>query len=95
MSITTSSLTAAPVFQASGLASGMDTQGIIDSLMAIENRRVERIQEKQLDYTTQLTSLTDLIIKGQALKKRNRRRQTLQSIGANAEKVWEAGAPQK
>lgn len=68
MPITTSSLTAPPVFQASGLASGMDTQGIIDGLMAIENKRVERIQQKQLDYTTQLSSLTDLIIKGQSLR---------------------------
>jgi len=44
----------------SGLASGMDTQAIIDAMMNIARAPVARLQNKRKTYTTQLSTLSDL-----------------------------------
>lgn len=43
-----------------GLASGLDTQGIITSLIAIENTRVAREQTKKSDYELKLSTFNEL-----------------------------------
>jgi flagellar hook-associated protein 2 len=58
-----------PVFQAGGLASGLDTMGIVDALVGIEEVRVQRLEQKKLDYTTQLTKLTEVIVSSQELRR--------------------------
>jgi flagellar hook-associated protein 2 len=58
-----------PVFQAGGLASGLDTMGIVDALVGIEEVRIKRIEQKKLDYTTQMTKLTEVIVSSQELRR--------------------------
>jgi flagellar hook-associated protein 2 len=58
-----------PVFQAGGLASGLDTLGIVDALVGIEEIRVQRLEKKKLDYTTQLTKLTEVLVASQDFRR--------------------------
>ena len=58
-----------PVFQAGGIASGLDTNAIVDALVGIEEVRIDRLEKKKLDYTTQLTTMTDVIVKSQDLRR--------------------------
>ncbi len=57
-----------PTFQASGLASGLDTQSIINNLVSIEGRSVTMAQTQQSAYQTQISSIATLTTKLQALQ---------------------------
>lgn len=56
-----------PSFQASGLASGMDTASIVDNLVSIERRSVDLAEARQEAYRTQISNLGDLATKLKAL----------------------------
>jgi flagellar hook-associated protein 2 len=59
MTTTTSVGTAA--FTASGLATGMDTNSIIDSLVSVESQPITDIRTKQSNITVQVSALSDII----------------------------------
>lgn len=46
-----------PVYQASGLSSGLDTQGIIDKLVGIESAPLQTIQKQETGITVQLSTV--------------------------------------
>jgi flagellar hook-associated protein 2 len=52
----------------SGLASGVDTSGIVQQLMAIESQGRDRIVTKQGQVTAQQSALKDIASKLSALK---------------------------
>lgn len=49
-----------PAFAFSGLATGMDTAGMIDSLVAVERRPIMFLERRQEDYNTITTKLSGL-----------------------------------
>ena len=53
--------TSIPTYQASGLASNMDTQGIIEKLVAIEGAPLATIAKKQAGVSVQVSSLGSLM----------------------------------
>jgi flagellar hook-associated protein 2 len=57
-----------PVFTAGGLATGMDTNSIVSSLVAIESQPITAEQTKQAAFQTQISTLADLTTKLQALQ---------------------------
>jgi len=57
-----------PVFQASGLASGLDTNSIVDAMVAVAQQPLTALQKSQSDLNTQISSLGDLISKLNALQ---------------------------
>ena len=65
---TISSSATTPVFQAGGLASGLDTNSIVDSLVAIATQPLTAMQQNQADLKTQVSTLGDLISKLNALQ---------------------------
>lgn len=67
MSSSVSSSTLSPSFQASGLASGLDTASIVDNLVAIESRSVTLAQNRQAAFNTQVSAMGALATKLQAL----------------------------
>jgi len=67
MSSSVSSSTLSPSFQASGLASGLDTASIVDNLVAIESRSVTLAQNRQAAFNTQVSAMGVLATKLQAL----------------------------
>jgi flagellar hook-associated protein 2 len=54
-------------FQASGLASGMDTASIIDQLVALESRPLTQLRARQSGLKTQLSALGEIVSKLNAL----------------------------
>lgn len=56
-----------PTFQASGLASGLNTASIVDNLVKIESRSVDLATAKQTAFQTQISSIGDLTSKLKAL----------------------------
>jgi flagellar hook-associated protein 2 len=59
--------TTGPIFQASGLASGLDTASIIDKLVQIESQPITRLQSQQTALKSQISILGDLAAKLSAL----------------------------
>jgi flagellar hook-associated protein 2 len=59
--------TAAPAFTAGGLASGLDTNTIVDKLVAIESLPITKNQAQQSALTVQISSIGDLVSKIKAL----------------------------
>lgn len=55
-------------FTASGLASGMDTSSIIDSLVQLQSRPISLLQSQQAALKTQLSSVASIVSKLQALR---------------------------
>ena len=53
----------AATFQASGLASGMDTASIIDQLVALESRPLNQLKSRQTGLRTQLSVIGDIVSK--------------------------------
>lgn len=49
-----------PTFQAGGLASGMDTTGLVNSLMALELRPIKLLEQRQAAYKIQISNLATL-----------------------------------
>jgi flagellar hook-associated protein 2 len=66
MAITTSSISAAK-FSAGGLATGMDTNSIIDQLVQLESRPITDLTTKQSNLNVKVAALADLITKLKAL----------------------------
>lgn len=54
--------------QASGLASGLDTQGIIESLTKLESRPLDTLRARQSEMRVRITALGDLTSKLSALE---------------------------
>jgi flagellar hook-associated protein 2 len=67
MASTISSSTTA-AFTAGGLASGMDTNSIIDSLVQLESRPITLLQNQQTALKTQVSSVGSIVSKLQALQ---------------------------
>lgn len=63
---TTSSVSSAK-FTAAGLATGMDTNSIIDQLVSLESQPITDLTTKQSNLGVQVSALTDLITKLKAL----------------------------
>jgi flagellar hook-associated protein 2 len=55
--------TTAATFRAGGLASGLDTNSIIDQLMTIEAQPMQLVQQRQVAVKTQISSLADITSK--------------------------------
>jgi len=55
-------------FRASGLASGLDTNSIVDQLTKLEAIPIDRLKSRQAAFNTQITSLGDLSAKIESLK---------------------------
>ena len=49
------------VFQIGGLASGLDTNAIIDALVDVERNKIRLVQSQQLDYEVKLSAYGSLI----------------------------------
>jgi len=58
----------APLFQASGLASGLDTNSIVDSLIAADSGPLNAIKQRQADYNVQISTLGTLVNQLQGLQ---------------------------
>jgi flagellar hook-associated protein 2 len=63
----TSSLTGA-LFQAGGIASGLDTNAIVNSLIASESGPLNALKQRQSDYGVQISTLGMLVTQLQALQ---------------------------
>lgn len=57
-----------PTFSASGLASGMDTNALVEALSQVRQLSVTRLKSKQSAYTTQVSALGDIVSRLQGLK---------------------------
>ena len=57
-----------PLFQASGLATGMDTTSIVDKLIAADSGPLNRIKQQQTDYNVQISTLGTLVTQLQAFQ---------------------------
>jgi flagellar hook-associated protein 2 len=57
-----------PLFQAGGLASGLDTNLIIDNLIAAQSAPLNRLKQRQSDYQVQISTLGTLQTQLQALQ---------------------------
>ncbi len=55
-------------FQASGVASGMDTTTLINNLVKIQSVSVSTAQSRQSAYSSQISALADIVSKLQALQ---------------------------
>jgi flagellar hook-associated protein 2 len=62
-----SSLTAG-MFQASGLASGLNTSSIIDALISADSGRLNALKQKQSDYQVQISTMGTLVTQLQAMQ---------------------------
>ncbi len=56
------------LFQASGIASGLDTASIVDALINADSYQLTALQQKQADYQTQISTLGTLIAQLQSLQ---------------------------
>ena len=65
--MTTTSAVAAPAFTVGGLASGLDTNSIVDKLVAIESLPITQNQAQQSALTVQISAIGDLASKIKAL----------------------------
>jgi flagellar hook-associated protein 2 len=66
-SSSTSSSIYAPLFQATGLASGLDTNSIIDKLISAESGPLNRLKQRQSDYQVQISTLGTMVTQLNAL----------------------------
>jgi flagellar hook-associated protein 2 len=60
--------TTGPLFQAGGLASGVDTASIVDSMITAESAPMLQVQKRQAAYSVQISTLATLASKLQALQ---------------------------
>jgi flagellar hook-associated protein 2 len=58
---------ASPTYNVSGLASGIDTNSIVDKLVQLESRPLDALKKRQTAYQTQVSTLGDLASKLAAL----------------------------
>lgn len=56
-----------PIFTAGGLASGLDTNNIVDKLVAVESQPITKNSQQQAALTVQISSLGDLTAKIKSL----------------------------
>jgi flagellar hook-associated protein 2 len=55
------------VFRAGGLASGLDTNAIVDQLVKLESRPLDQLRARQTGLKTQISALADIVSKLSAL----------------------------
>jgi flagellar hook-associated protein 2 len=67
-SSTTTASASSPLFQAGGLASGINTSSIVDALIAAESAPLNRIKQRQADYNVQISTIGTLVTQMQALQ---------------------------
>jgi len=67
-STASSSSSTAGLFQATGLASGMDTASIVDNLIAADSAPLNRVKQQQSDYNVQISTLGTLVTQLQAFQ---------------------------
>lgn len=56
------------LFQASGIASGIDTASIVDNLIAAQSAPLNHIKQRQADYNVQISTLGSLVTQLQAFQ---------------------------
>jgi flagellar hook-associated protein 2 len=56
------------LFQASGIASGLDTNSIVNSLIAADSGPLNQLKQRQSDYNVQISTLGTLVTQLQALQ---------------------------
>jgi flagellar hook-associated protein 2 len=56
------------LFQASGLASGINTSSIVDALIAVDSVQLNSLKQKQSDYQVQMSTLGTVVSQLQALQ---------------------------
>src|SRR5438105_3851498 len=66
--MTTVNTNLAPAFQAGGLASGLDTQALIDGLVAAESLPLTILKKRKAAYTVQLSTVGDMTGRLNSLK---------------------------
>jgi flagellar hook-associated protein 2 len=71
-------------FRAGGLASGIDTNAIIDSLIKLESRPIDLLRSRQAGLKTQVSALGDITSK---LSELSRVALSLSTAGTMATKV--------
>ncbi|MBI5494552.1 MAG: flagellar filament capping protein FliD [Deltaproteobacteria bacterium] len=54
-------------FKVGGLASGLDTASIVDKLVALEQRPIQQMQARQKAFSTQLSTVADMVTKLRSL----------------------------
>jgi flagellar hook-associated protein 2 len=58
---TGSTSSTAPLFQSSGIASGIDTNAIVDKLIQADSAPLNRLKQRQSDYEVQISTLGTLV----------------------------------
>jgi flagellar hook-associated protein 2 len=76
-----------PLFQVGGLASGLDTQSIIDGLTRIEQQPLDTLRTQQTDFKTQISVIGQLVGKIQALQSAAKTLSTTGVVGTKATTV--------
>jgi len=76
-----------PLFQVGGLASGLDTQSIIDGLTKIEQQPLDTLRTQQTDFKTQISVIGQLAGKIQALQSAAQALSTNGAVGTKATTV--------
>ena len=76
-----------PLFQVGGLASGLDTQSIIDGLTKIEQQPLDTLRTQQTDFKTQVSVIGQLVGKIQTLQQAAKALSTNGAVGIKATTV--------
>ena len=76
-----------PLFQVGGLASGLDTQSIIDGLTKIEQQPLDALRTQQTDFKTQVSVIGQLVGKVQTLQQAAKALSTNGAVGVKATTV--------
>jgi len=76
-----------PLFQVGGLASGLDTQSIIDGLTKIEQQPLDALRTQQTDFKTQVSVIGKLVGKVQTLQQAAKALSTNGAVGIKATTV--------
>ena len=76
-----------PLFQVGGLASGLDTQSIIDGLTKIEQQPLDALRTQQTDFKTQVSVIGQLVGKIQTLQQAAKALSTNGAVGVKATTV--------
>src|SRR5438270_453902 len=76
-----------PLFQVGGLASGLDTQSIIDGLTKIEQQPLDALRTQQTDFKTQVSVIGQLVGKIQTLQQAAKALSSNGTVGVKATTV--------
>jgi flagellar hook-associated protein 2 len=76
-----------PLFQVGGLASGLDTQSIIDGLTKIEQQPLDSLRTQQTDFKTQVSVIGQMVGKIQTLQQAAKALSTNGAVGTKSTTV--------